>query len=77
VKQEFGDGTFKKTHSKASSNELQMYSDEELARFKKRELIADAELLDGKSSRCDILGAMTQDSSIQRNSRTRSQTLAC
>lgn len=33
---------------KASPHELHMYSADELAGFKKREMVADAELLDGK-----------------------------
>jgi structural maintenance of chromosome 4 len=40
----------KKTSARTSSYELHMYSAEELAGFKKREMIADAELLDGPSA---------------------------
>jgi structural maintenance of chromosome 4 len=39
----------KKTSARMPSYELHMYSAEELAGFKKREMIADAELLDGTS----------------------------
>jgi len=39
----------KKTSARTPLYELHMYSAEELAGFKKRELIADAELLDGTS----------------------------
>lgn len=47
VKQELdGEGQPKKRRTPAY--ELHMYSAEELASFKKREMIADAELLDGK-----------------------------
>ena len=38
----------KKAAPKVSSHELHTYSAEELAGFKKREMVADAELLDGK-----------------------------
>ena len=39
----------KKTSARTPSHELHMYSAEELAGFKKREMVADAELLDGTS----------------------------
>lgn len=38
----------KKAAPRASPHELHMYSAEELGGFKKREMVADAELLDGK-----------------------------
>ncbi|EGO05390.1 hypothetical protein SERLA73DRAFT_101211 [Serpula lacrymans var. lacrymans S7.3] len=51
VKQEPGESIpvkKEKTRHRTPSNELHIYSAEELARFKKRELIADSELLDEK-----------------------------
>ena len=48
VKREPGDEEqIKKKVVNTSSHELHIYSAEELAGFKKREMIADAELLDG------------------------------
>ena len=37
----------KKRDDRHKPNELQLYTEDELASFKKRELMADAELLDG------------------------------
>lgn len=37
---------------RSSSRELHMYTEEELAVFKKRELVADEQLLDGLSPPC-------------------------
>jgi structural maintenance of chromosome 4 len=50
VKAEPGEETVVKTEARARtpSYELHIYNVEELSRFKKREMIADAELLDGK-----------------------------
>ena len=51
VKQESAESAHaKKARQNTPSNELYIYSDEELARFKKREMIADSEYLDGISS---------------------------
>lgn len=50
VKQESGGSApSKKAHQHTSSNELYIYSAEELARFKRREIVADSEYLDGMS----------------------------
>ena len=38
----------RQTRERTPSNELHIYSVEELSAFRKRELIADAELLDGE-----------------------------
>jgi structural maintenance of chromosome 4 len=62
----------KKAPARTPSYELHMYSAEELAGFKKREMIADAELLDG-TSRCIFDRLNYTDSFTQRNSRMRNQ----
>jgi structural maintenance of chromosome 4 len=49
VKQESAESAPKKARQPTSSNELYIYSAEELARFKKREIVADSEYLDGIS----------------------------
>ena len=49
VKQEPGESRKHRDHEKSPSFELHVYSEEELSKFTKRELIADAELLDGMS----------------------------
>jgi structural maintenance of chromosome 4 len=50
VKQESGGSApSKKAHQHTPSNELYIYSAEELARFKRREIVADSEYLDGMS----------------------------
>ncbi|KAG0697734.1 RecF/RecN/SMC N terminal domain-containing protein [Suillus ampliporus] len=48
VKQEHAESAPKKARQQTSSNELYIYSAEELARFKKREMVADSEYLDEK-----------------------------
>ena len=52
VKQEPGEGSKPRDRDKTPAYELHVYSEEELSTFRKRELIADAELLDGKLSFC-------------------------
>lgn len=48
VKQEHADSApAKKARQRTPSNELYIYSADELARFKKRDMLADSEYLDG------------------------------
>ena len=69
VKPEPSDGSTSGGKRKASSNELQLYSAEELSRLKKRELIADAELLDGllPLSTCHARSYIDCFDGLQRN----------
>lgn len=61
VKREAGDEeqAKKKKSANTPSHELHIYSAEELAGFKKREMIADAELLDGMCSLSSLLLYLT------------------
>lgn len=75
VKDEAGEARpKKKAPARTLSYELHIYSAEELAGFKKREMIADAELLDGKSIHDVSAPVELTWQRTQRNSRTPNQT---
>ena len=71
IKREAGDEDQAKKRNAVNtpSHELHIYSAEELAGFKKREMIADAELLDGTCSRSSLLLLLTTP---QKNSKMQS-----
>lgn len=64
----------KKAPARTPSYELHIYSAEELAGFKKREMIADAELLDGKSIHDVSTPVELTWQCTQRNSKMPNQT---
>lgn len=48
--EERGENRRRKSRQRTPSNELHIYSEQELSRFKRKDMIADAELLDGEPS---------------------------
>lgn len=57
--------TRRKSRQRTPSNELHIYSEAELARFKRKDMIADAELLDGESM--TAISASTMLTKLQKN----------
>ena len=59
VKAESDEPSLKKSRNKPDSDELHMYTDDELSGYRRRDLMADAELLDGMYSIALYLAQVT------------------